>query len=133
MRVTAAAPAATSHAANQMAMCLGQSEGDGQTFSAFNWIDASGNLYAAASFEAGDEWLASAQATLQRPAWDTGGVIDMDAANHAQAAMVFWQATEDSPTPPAADPLHLTAIGGYEGPSALAMMGLTPAPEVTDG
>lgn len=120
MRVTAAAPAATSHAANQMAMCLGQSEGDGQTFSAFNWIDASGNLYAAASFEAGDEWLASAQATLQRPAWDTGGVIDMDAANHAQAALVF------SLEPVAADPTKLTAIGGMGGVPALLAMKLTP-------
>lgn len=133
MRITCSCPAALVSDANQLAMVLGFSEADGETYRGLNWADAKGNRYAAASFDASDAWLVAAQAPLTRPAWDVDEVIDMDAAARAQAAMVFWQATEDSPTPPAADPLHLTAIGGYEGPSALAMMGLTPAPEVTDG
>lgn len=133
MRITCSCPAALVDDANQLAMCLGFSEADSETYRGLNWQDANGNLYAAASFEARPEWIMAAQAPLQRPAWDTAEIIDMDAAARAQAALVFWQAAEDSPTPPAADPTKLTAIGGMEGPSALAMMGLTPTPEVTDG
>ena len=119
MRITAAAPAALVSDAIQYAMCLGFSEPDGQTYNGLNWQDAQGNLYAAASFEARDEWIAFAQAPLVRPAWDVNQIIDMVAAAQAQAALVF------STEPTLADPAHLTAIGGMEGPDALAAMGLT--------
>lgn len=120
MRITAACPEALIYSANQFAMCLAFSEADGETYRGLNWTDADGNLYAAASFDARDEWIQAAQAPLTRPAWDTAEVIDMDAAANAQAALVF--ATEVIP----ASPAHLTAIGGMDGPDALAAMGLTP-------
>ena len=120
MRVTAACPAPLVDAANHLAMCLAASEADGQTYNGLNWQDAQGNLYAAASFEARPEWIAAAQAPLTRPAWDTAEVIDMVAAAQAQAALVF------SLEPIAADPAKLAAIGGMEGPAAVAAMGLTP-------
>jgi hypothetical protein len=124
MRITCSAPEALIPQANQLAMCLGQSEADGETYRGLNWTDGT-NLYAAASFEASEEWITFAQAPLTRPAWDTEEVIDMDAAAAAQATMVFWQATEEAPTPPAALPGQLTAIGGMDGVEALAAMGLT--------
>jgi hypothetical protein len=100
-------------------MCLGFSEADGETYRGLNWVDAQGNLYAAASFEARDEWIIFAQAPLQRPLWDTAEVIDMVAAERAQAALAFsTEALSASPT-------ALTAIGGMDGLSALVAMGLS--------
>ena len=122
-RITAAAPEAMISDANNYAMCLGQSEADGQTYNGLNWQDADGNLYAAASFEARDEWITFAQAPLVRPAWDVNEIIDMAAAERAQAALVF--STEAILASPAA----LTAIGGMDGVAALANMGL----EMVDG
>ena len=122
-RITAASPEALVYASNQYAMCLGQSEADGQTYNGLNWQDADGNLYAAASFEARDEWITFAQAPLVRPAWDVNEVIDMVAAERAQAALVF------STEAVAADPTKLTAIGGMDGVAALAAMGLTAVSE----
>jgi hypothetical protein len=118
MRITCSAPEALIPQANQLAMCLGQSEADGETYRGLNWTDGT-SLYAAASFEASEEWITFAQAPLTRPAWDTEEVIDMDAAAAAQATMVF--STEAVPASPAA----LTAIGGMDGPAALQAMGLT--------
>ena len=123
MRITASAPEAMVSACNQYAMCLGQSEADGQTYNGLNWQDADGNLYAAASFEARDEWITFAQAPLVRPAWDVNEIIDMVAAERAQAALVF--STEAVLASPAA----LTAIGGMDGVAALAAMGLTAVSE----
>ena len=122
MRITCSCPEALIYEGNQLAMCLGQSEADGETYRGLNWQDAQGNLYAAASFEARDEWIAAAQQPLTRPAWDTAEVIDMVAAECAQAALVF--STEATPASPAA----LTAIGGMDGPDALAAMGLSAVP-----
>jgi hypothetical protein len=100
-------------------MCLGFSEADGETYRGLNWVDAQGNFYAAASFESSDDWIIFAQSPLVRPAWDVDEVIDMDAAARAQAALVF--STESA----SAAPGVLTAVGGPDGPSALASMGLT--------
>ena len=119
MRITCSCAASLVDDANQLAMALGFSEADGETYRGLNWQDAQGNLYAAASFEARDEWIQAAQAPLTRPAWDTAEVIDMVAAERAQAALIF------STEPILADPAHLTAIGGMDGPDALAAMGLS--------
>jgi len=119
MRITCSCPELLIPDANQYAMCLGFSEADGETYRGLNWVDAQGNLYAAASFDARDEWIIFAQAPLQRPLWDTAEVIDMVAAERAQAALAFsTEALSASPT-------TLTAIGGMDGLSALVAMGLS--------
>jgi hypothetical protein len=118
MRITCSCPELLVFDANQYAMCLGFSEADGETYRGLNWVDAQGNLYAAASFDARDEWVIFAQAPLQRPLWDTAEVIDMVAAERAQAALAFsTEALSASPT-------ALTAIGGMDGLAALVTMGL---------
>ena len=122
MRITAAASELLVFDANQYAMCLGFSEADGETYRGLNWVDAKGNLYAAASFEARDEWIIFAQAPLQRPLWDTNEVIDMVAAGRARATLVF------STDAILAVPGVLTAIGGMDGLAALVAMGLTVLP-----
>jgi hypothetical protein len=107
-------------------MCLAFGPADGETYTGLNWQDSAGNLYAAASWEARDEWVAGASQPLVRPAWDVDEIIDMDAAGRAQAALVF--ALEPVP----ASPLHLVALGGLDGVQALAAMGLTAVTETTE-
>jgi len=122
-RITAAAPQALVSDANNFAMCLGYSLADGLTFSNLNWQDANGGLYGCASWEASEEWLGKAQEPLVRPAWDVDEVIDMVAAERAQAALVV--STEALLASPAA----LIAISGMQALDAIAAMGLTVRPE----
>jgi hypothetical protein len=118
MRITCSAPEALVYSANQYAMCLAYGPADGETYRGLSWVDSSGNLYAATSFEARDEWSIAAQAPLVRPAWDVDEIIDMVAAERGQAALVYG--TEAILASPAA----LTAIAGLTGPEAVAAMGL---------
>lgn len=127
-RITAVSPEALIFASNQLAMCLGYSEADGETFRGLNWQDAQGNLYAAASWEASDAWIESTTKPLVRPDWDVNEVIDMDAAEQAQASLVFWVAFSETEAP-LASPTNLTAIGGVDGITALTLMGITPYQE----
>jgi hypothetical protein len=122
-RITAAAPEALVSDSNNLAMCLAFSVADGLTYTGLNWQDADGNLYAAASWEASDAWVAGVSQPLVRPAWDVDEVIDMDAANRAQAALVF------STDPVLAIPTALTALSGPDAVAALGLMGLTPVPQ----
>ena len=119
MRLTIACPEAMRDDANNLAMVLGFGPDDVQTYVALNWQDAAGNLYACASLPVSDAFTTTAQATLQRPAWDTDNVISMAAANRAQAALVF------SLTPVTAMPDKLTACAGDDALATLAAMGLT--------
>jgi len=127
MRLTTACPADLIADANQLAMCLGQSAADGLTYGTLGWQDGNGNTYAAASFLARPEWIAGATQPLQRPAWDTEGIIDMDAAERAQAALVVHLGG-DEPVPQAA-PGALTVVAGDDGLAAMAALGLGQAPE----
>jgi hypothetical protein len=120
MRITAAAPEALVYECNQLAMVLAYSLADGLTYNGLNWQGADGNLYAAASWEASDAWVESVSQPLVRPAWDVDEVIDMDAAEAAQAVLVF------STEPVLAMPDKLTALSGPDAVAALGLMGLTP-------
>jgi len=125
-RITAAAPEALIYECNQLAMCLAYSVADNLTYTGLNWSDGDGNLYAAASWEASDAWVEAASQPLVRPAWDVDEVIDMPAAEAAQAVLVF------SMEPVPASPLHLVALGGPDAIASLAAMGLTPKTEPTE-
>jgi hypothetical protein len=122
-RITASAPEALVFDSNQFAMCLGYSLADGLTFSNLNWQDANGGLYGCASWEASDAWLGKAQEPLERPSWDVDEVIDMVAAERAQAALVV------STEPLLASPSNLTAISGMQALDAIEAMGLVVKPE----
>jgi hypothetical protein len=123
MRLTVSCPEALRDDANQLAMVLAFSEADANTYGALSWQDSEGNLYAAVSFIAQPEWIAGATNTLQRPEWDTGEIIDMDAAERAQAALMVWLGGDD-PIPQASTD-KLTVVAGDDGLAALAAMGLT--------
>jgi hypothetical protein len=123
MRITAAAPEALVYECNNLAMCLAFSVADNLTYTGLNWQDSTGNLYAAASWEASDAWVESASQPLVRPAWDVDEVIDMVAAKAAQAALVF------STEPVLAVPDKLTALSNPDAVAALGLMGLVPVDE----
>ena len=95
MRLTATAPEALRDACNHLAMCLAYGPADGLTYGEPKWQDADGNLYAAASFVARDEWIQGASSPMQRPAWDTGNLIDMDAAGMKNLAFELGSHIDD--------------------------------------
>jgi hypothetical protein len=123
MRITAAAPESLIDDANQLAMVLAYGTDDANTYRGLNYQDADGNLYACASWEASPEFVPRATSPLVRPEWDTDFIIDMAAAERAQAALVFSEEAVQ------ATPAALTAIGGMTGTQALAAMGLTAVPQ----
>jgi hypothetical protein len=133
MRITAACPQALIADANHLAMALCYGPVDALTYGAPNWQDAAGNLYSCASFVTPKNLVERLQSELQRPQWDVvgatadeegighpggDGIIDMDAARRAQAALMY------SLEPVAAMPNKLTACPGADGLAVLAAMGL---------
>lgn len=125
MRITVACPESLRDDANHFAMVMAFGPADALTYDALGWKDGNGNIYAAASFEAREEWVIAAQASLSRPEWDTEPyTVNMTGAERAQAALVFWVSDGETP-PPQASTSALTAIGGMDGIEALAAMGLT--------
>lgn len=124
MKVTIACPAALIPQANHLAMCLGESLADGQTFRAPTWQDVAGGLYAAASWDAGAEWLVALQEPLVRPEWDADEEIDLSAAGQAQGATVVWGTDMETATPQAGNTV-VPVIYGIDGYEALTLMGLT--------
>ena len=120
-RITVACCTTMADDASHLAMCLGQSDADAQTYVNAGWQDADGNLYAAASFLS-ESMTQDPQGVLQRPAWDTEPyVVNMTGAARAQAALVIWD--REGPIPQAA-PGQITVVGGMAGLDALAAMGL---------
>jgi hypothetical protein len=125
MILTIAVPAAHVADANDLAMAVGFSTADEQTYGDPSWQDAAGNLYSAASLGGSDRFVQAATSTLQRPAWDAEQYISMAAANRAQDLVgTPWRYGSDTDAPQA-NPNAITAIGGMVGLDALAAMGLT--------
>jgi hypothetical protein len=126
MRLTIACPEGLITDANHLAMALGQGVADMQSFRGAVWQDAQGNLYACASFEADEDWLAKAKTEVQRPAWDSGPsyAINLTGARRAQAILGLWLASDTESQPPAASPAALTAIVGLTADRALELMQL---------
>src|SRR5690554_2576250 len=81
-RVTIAVPEAHIFDGNQLALALGESSADDQTFTAVNWQDADGNLYALASTVAKPVFVELASQPLQAPAHTPD--VDIEAATRAQ-------------------------------------------------
>ena len=84
-RATIAAPAAHIPDANQLALCLGESSADDQTFTSASYQDAGGNLYSVASTVANLIFAELAGQPLQAP--DHAPDMDLAAATRAQALL----------------------------------------------
>ena len=84
-RATIAAPANHIPDANQLALLLGESSADDQTFTAAPYQDADGNLYAVCSTVAKPIFVQLASQPLQAP--DHAPDMDLAAATRAQALL----------------------------------------------
>ena len=71
--------------ANQLALCLGESSADDQTFTTASYQDAGGNLYAVCSTVAKPIFAQIAGQPLQAP--DHAPEMDLEAATRAQALL----------------------------------------------
>ena len=84
-RATVSTPAAHIPDANQLALALGESSADDQTFTAASYQDAQGNLYAVCSTVAKPVFAQMAGQPLQAP--DHAPGMDLAAATRAQALL----------------------------------------------
>ena len=84
-RATIAAPLTHIPHANQLALALGESSADDQTFSTASYQDADGNLYAVCSTVAKPVFAELAGQRLQAP--DHSPDMDLAAATRAQALL----------------------------------------------
>ena len=84
-RATIAAPAQHIQDANQLALCLGESSADDQTFTTASYQDTQGNLYALCSTVAKPIFAQLAGQPLQAP--DHAPDMDLAAATRAQALL----------------------------------------------
>ena len=84
-KATTATPAAHIRDANKLALCLGESSADDQTFGAANYQDAEGNLYAVCSTVAKPIFAQIEGQPLQAP--DHAPDMDVEAATRAQALL----------------------------------------------
>ena len=84
-KATIATPIAHIPDANQLALALGESSADDQTFNNTSYQDSDGNLYAVCSTVAKPIFAQMAGQPLQAPAHSPG--MDLVAATHAQALL----------------------------------------------
>lgn len=89
MRYTVAVPEQHTAIVNQLAMALGLSAADANTYTDLKYTDVDGNLYAVASFIASANIADKAQDTLTRPLWDEEEIIDMTQAEQAKSLVAF--------------------------------------------
>ena len=123
-RATIAVPELLTSPANELALCLGESSADDQTFGAANYQDAEGNLYAVCSTVAKPIFAQIAGQPLQAP--DHAPDMDVEAATRAQALLQINGGI--------ATPDVIAVILGDRLESAqdhIAALGLTPIPQDT--
>ena len=84
-RATIATPLAHTPLANQLALCLGESSADDQTFTAASYQDEDGNLYAVCSAVAKPVFAELAGQRLQAP--DHSPDMELVAATRAQSLL----------------------------------------------
>jgi len=123
-RATIASPVAHIADANQLALCLGESSADDQTFGAATYQDAEGNLYAVCSTVAKPIFAQLPGQPLQAP--NHAPDMDLAAATRSQALLQINGGI--------ASPDVIAVILGDRKESAqdhIAALGLTPIPQDT--
>lgn len=112
--------------ANQFARCVGLGPDDDKTFGLPLWQDAGGNLYAVTSGLVSDAFEQAATSPLVEPAWG----CDMEAAQRAQLLIRLPDPETGELT---ATPDILAAMFGADPMACIAALGLSPAPDESDG
>ena len=123
-RATIAVPEPLIAEGNQLALALGESAADDQTFTTASYQDASGNLYAVCSTVARPIFAQMAGQLLQAP--DHAPDMDLAAATRSQALL---QINGGKATP---DVIAVILGGRLESAQDhIAALGLTPIPQDT--
>jgi hypothetical protein len=123
-RATIAVPELLTPKANQLALCLGESRADDQTFVGSSYQDENGSLYSVASTVAKPIFAELAGQQLQAPAHAPD--MDVEAATRAQALL---QINGGKATP---DAIAVILGGRLESAQDhIAALGLTPIPQDT--
>ena len=124
-KATIAAPAAHIPDANQLALCLGESSADDQTFTKASYQDAQGRLYAVCSTVAKPIFAEMAGQPLKAP--DHAPDVDLVAATRAQSLLQISGGI--------ATPDVIAVILGDRLESAqdhIVALGLTPIPQAEE-
>lgn len=106
LRTTIACPSHMMDDANQLALTLGESAHDDQTFQVASYQDEANNTYAIASTVVRETFQTTATSTLIAP--EHAPHVNLEAATRAQKTLVI--STLENPTP--ATENHVTAIVG---------------------
>nr|WP_300309226.1 hypothetical protein [Halomonas sp.] len=124
-RVTIAVPEAWMHDANQLALCLGESDADGTTFTQPSYQDAEGHRYAVCSTVVKTVFLDQAAQALGAPEFAPD--VDLAAAGRAQGRLAIGSLH----APVIAAPDRIACIQGARMERAqnhIAALGITPVP-----
>lgn len=131
-RMTARCPEALIADANQLAGVTGECMEDVNTYGAARYEDEEGRLFSVASFQATaglfeKVGIAQKGAGLQRPDYDTGEILDMEAAERAkEKLLLIYPPTEEEPDMPDFTDGDLVVFIDWEPAAALSAMGLAP-------
>jgi hypothetical protein len=124
-RLTLSVPEALIPAANQLALIMGESSADANTFTQAGWQDAQDNLYAICSAVSKPIVLGALQTGLPDPLPAHAEGADTALAQQALDALVIYQpGDEETPATQAAHGVIVLAID-HDPLTALAAMGLT--------
>ena len=119
-RLTCAVPEALIEAANHLAVAIGESAGDFESFQAADWVDAQGNKYAVSSMQCTATLFAYAGGMLQRRDFAPED-WSFELASFAQSKIELWMGEGPIPT---ANPDKIVGIVMDDPRQALDLLGL---------
>lgn len=93
-RLTIAIPEALMTAANHLAVAIGESAGDFQSFTQADWVDSQGNRYAVASTQCTETLFQYAGSPLQKRDF-APEEWSLELASQAQAVVELWMGEGD--------------------------------------
>lgn len=122
-RLTVAVPESMIVPANHLAVAIGESSGDFETFEIADWVDSQGNRYAVSSLQCTATLFAYAGGMLQRrdfapQEWSS------ELASQAQAVIELWIGEGPIPT---AEPNKIVGIVMDDPMMALQLLGVSKA------
>jgi len=120
-RLTIAIPEALMEAANHLAVAIGESAGDFQSFTQADWVDSQGNRYAVASTQCTETLFQYAGSPLQRREF-APEEWSLELASQAQAVVELWMGEGEIPS---ADPNKIVGIVMDDPAQALQLLGVT--------
>jgi hypothetical protein len=119
-RLTVAVPEALIEAANHLAVAIGESAGDFETFGQADWVDSEGNRYAVASLQCTPTLFQFAGSMLE-PRDFAPENWSFELASFAQSKIELWMGEGDIPS---ADPDKIVGLVMDDVGQALQLLGL---------